>query len=202
MTTMPTLPFPAWPQSPPALESLAVDGRPWSCGVLTGAGMGKMKHPDTAGREPALQLEKYFDGSVRAWGLFEDRFGRVRRQFTVDIVGDWNGTRLRLDEHFQYDDGEIEQRVWIIHPLPDGCYDGAATDIVGLARGRASGNTVVWNYVIDLKIGTGRVRVRFRDRMYLLPDGVLINRAQVQKWGIELGQVTLCFRKPPPKAAA
>ena len=32
--------------------------------------------------------------------------------------------------------------------------------------------------------------------MFLQEDGVLINRARVKKWGVEIGQVTLFFKKP------
>jgi hypothetical protein len=37
--------------------------------------------------KPSLVLEEYFAGKTRAWGLFEDRFGKVQRQFVVDIDG-------------------------------------------------------------------------------------------------------------------
>ena len=33
-------------------------------------------------------LEEYFLGQTSAYGLFEDRFGKVRRQFKVDITGE------------------------------------------------------------------------------------------------------------------
>jgi len=37
--------------------------------------------------------------------------------------------------------------------------------------------------------------VRFDDWMYLQSDGVLLNRAKVTKFGVELGTVTLAFSK-------
>ena len=49
--------------------------------------------------------------------------------------------------------------------------------------------------MIDLKMGDDLLRVRFDDWMFLQPDGVLLNRARVSKWGIEIGQVTLVFKK-------
>ena len=51
-------------------------------------------------------LEEYFSGKTRAWGLFEDRFGTVQRQFVVDIDGKWDGTELTLNEDFTFADGE------------------------------------------------------------------------------------------------
>lgn len=172
------------------------------CLVVLVSGCTSMKPSDFADRQPTLVLEQYFAGHTRAWGLFEDRFGRVRRQFTVDIVGDWNGERLILDESFLYDDGETERRTWTITKDAQGRYRGQAGDVVGTAQGEAAGNALNWSYVMDLKVGDGTLRVAFDDWMFLQPGGVVINRARVSKWGIELGQVTLFFVKPEAKAAS
>jgi hypothetical protein len=37
--------------------------------------------------EPRFVLEDYFAGPVRAWGISQDRSGRVKRQFTESMVG-------------------------------------------------------------------------------------------------------------------
>ena len=161
-----------------------------------------MKPADFADAQPKMVLEEYFAGHTRAWGLFEDRFGNVRRQFTVDIDGDWNGERLVLEESFLYNDGETDHRTWTIVKAPDGTYRGTAGDVVGTARGEASGNALNWCYQMDLKMGDGRLRVSFNDWMFRQQDGVVINRARVAKWGVELGQVTLFFLKPPALKAA
>ncbi len=63
---------------------------------------------------PKLDLFEYFQGQTKAWGLFEDRFGKVRRQFQVDIQGTVADGTLTLDESFRYDDGELARRVWTI----------------------------------------------------------------------------------------
>ena len=75
---------------------------------------------------PTFVLEDYFQGKTRAWGLFEDRFGTVRRQFVVDIKGTWDGKTLTLNEDFVYNDGEKENRVWKIRKQADGRYIDAA----------------------------------------------------------------------------
>ena len=64
--------------------------------VLTGCGGMDIKKFEAA--TPQLVLEEYFAGKTRAWGIFEDRFGTLRRQFTVDIDGRWDGRTLVLDE--------------------------------------------------------------------------------------------------------
>jgi hypothetical protein len=159
-------------------------------------GCSSMKPADFADARQKIVLEDYFSGHTKAWGLFEDRFGKVRRQFTVDIAGDWNGERLILDEHFLYNDGETDQRTWTIHKRADGSYEGEAGDVVGKAAGLSAGNALNWTYVMDLKMGDGTLRVTFDDWMFLQPGGVVINRAHVTKWGVALGSVTLFFMKP------
>jgi hypothetical protein len=166
------------------------------------AGCSIMKPADFASAQPKLVLEEYFAGRTQAWGLFQDRFGNVKRQFTVEITGTWNGELLVLDERFLYNDGETDQRVWTIRKLGDGSYEGRAADVVGSAAGSSAGNALNWAYVMDLKVGDGTFRVAFDDWMFLQPGGAMINRAKVTKWGFDIGEVTLFFMKPELKAAS
>lgn len=160
-----------------------------------------MKPEDFAGSEPSFRLEEYFVGKTRAWGLFEDRFGDIRRQFLVDIVGTWDGQRLILEEDFVYADGETDRRVWRIRKIDDHHYEGTADDVVGTAKGIRYGNALNWRYQLDLPVKNRTWRVTFDDWMLLQPDGVLMNRARVSKWGLEIGQVTLTFQRMPATEA-
>ena len=119
----------------------------------------------------------------------------MRRQFKVTIDGTWDGKTLTLDERFKYDDGETDQRIWRITKLGKGKYEGTAADVIGIATGEASGNALNWRYDMDLKGGDGSLKVTFNDWMFLQSDGVLINRARVSKLGVEIGSVTLFFKK-------
>lgn len=180
---------------------------PTRCAVVLSAflvlvGCSTMKPADFADAQPRLVLEEYFVGRTQAWGLFQDRFGNVKRQFTVEITGTWNGELLVLEEHFLYNDGETDQRVWTIRKGPDGRYEGQAADVVGSASGLSAGNALNWAYVMDLKVGDGTLRVNFDDWMFLQPGGAMINRARVSKWGFDIGEVTLFFMKPGLKAAS
>jgi len=148
---------------------------------------------ETAPRQ--LVLEEYFEGETTAYGLFEDRFGKVRRQFKVDITGEVEGKRLTLTEKFVYDDGERDTRVWEIDILGNGQYRGTAGDVPVPAVGQVSGNAFNWKYKVDLKVGDSVWNVGFNDWMFLMQDGVLINRAYVTRYGIEIGQVTIAFNK-------
>ncbi len=163
----------------------------WSFIVLTGCS--SMSIDDFSGKEPRLVLEDYFQGKTYAWGMFEDRFGTVRRQFQVEIDGRWDGQTLTLEEYFLYDDGEKDKRTWVITKHEDGRYTGTFGEIVGEAEGQVRGNALNWVYVMDLPVGDDTWRVKFDDWMFLQPGNVMINRAVVKKWGFELGTVTLFF---------
>ncbi len=161
--------------------------------LLTGCS--GMKPEDFADREPRFRIEEYFAGKTRAWGIFQDRFGTLRRQFVVDIDGTWDGETLTLVEDFVYDDGETEQRVWRIAKSGAHSYEGRADGVIGIAKGESYGNALNWRYDFALKVGDSVWNVHFDDWMFLQGDGVMINRASVSKFGIELGQVTIAFRK-------
>lgn len=161
-------------------------------------GCSAMQLEEVALPQPALRIEEYFQGQTWAWGLFEDRFGKVRRQFQVLIEGQYQQGQLHLDEHFIYNDGETQQRSWMLQPQVKGRYQGQAADVIGEAKGQVSGNAFNWHYEMWLPLGEGQYRVRFNDWMYLQPGLVLINTARVRKWGVELGRVTLFFTKHAP----
>ena len=169
--------------------------------LLVITGCSSMKPEQFEGREPRLLIEDYLAGNTRAWGLFEDRFGNLRREFVVDIQGTWDGETLTLVEDFVYADGETQQRIWTIKKLDDNRYSGTAADVIGEAEGISYGNALNWRYTLALPIGDSVWNVRFDDWMFLQPDNVLVNRARVTKFGFELGEVTIFFRKMPDQAA-
>lgn len=159
-----------------------------------------MKPQDFANTKPRFVVEDYFNGRTKAWGIFEDRFGNLRRDFVVDITGTWDGKTLTLDEDFTYGDGEKDRRVWTIEKKDEHTYEGRADDVVGTATGVAYGKALNWRYDLNLKVGDGTWRVTFNDWMFLADRETLINRARVSKFGIEIGEVTLFFRKEPATA--
>lgn len=146
--------------------------------------------------EPALVLEEYFEGRTTAWGLFEDRFGNVQRQFVVEINGVWDGKTLILNEDFVYADGETENRVWAITKVGDDTYEGETESVIGTAIGKMAGNAFHWTYDFNLKVGDSSWKVKFDDWMFLQPNGVLLNKATITRWGFTLGTVFLSFSKP------
>lgn len=145
---------------------------------------------------PELRLEEFFVGKSKARGLFEDRFGKVRTQFTVDIEGAWDGNTLTLNESFEYADGDQEKRTWTIRKTGPSTYEGATENVVGVAKGEISGNAFNWRYDFNLKVRDDKVwKVAFDDWMFLQSDGVLLNKARLKRWGVTLGTVFISFTK-------
>ncbi len=152
--------------------------------------------PDYAQEKPALDLRQYFNGPVKAHGIFTDRSGRVVKRFVVDMRCEWQGTQGTLDERFTYSDGTQQRRVWHLTDLGNGRYRGQADDVVGEAKGHAAGNALQWRYTLALPVD-GRVwHVQFDDWMFLVDAHTMINRAAMSKFGVHLGDVTLSFSKP------
>jgi hypothetical protein len=144
---------------------------------------------------PQLDLFRYFEGDIDAWGQFQDRSGKVVKRFTVAIRGVVKGGTLTLEEDFAYSDGTQERRVWTIERTGPGTYRGTAGDVVGHAEGRTAGNALHWRYVLALPVDGRTWHVDFDDWMFLQDERVLLNRAVMSKFGVRLGEVTLAFRR-------
>jgi len=155
-----------------------------------------MRPEDFAGGTPELRVEEYFLGQTRAWGLVQDRSGKPTRYFTVDIEGSLEGDELVLREDFVFRDGERSQRVWRIRKLDEHSYQGSAGDVVGTASGRQFGNALNWRYDLLVTVKDKQWQLHFNDWMFLHEDGVLVNRAEMSKFGIRVGEVLLFFSKP------
>lgn len=159
------------------------------------AGCASQSINDYAGKQPALDLQQYFVGRTHAWGMFQKRGGQVVRRFTVTIDGRMENGQLILDEDFTYDDGEKDRRVWVLTPEGEGRWSGTAGDVVGQAQGELAGNAFHWKYTLALPVDGTVYNVNLDDWMYLIDEQTLVNRATMSKFGFELGQITLFFRK-------
>ena len=85
-----------------------------------------MKPEDFKNTEPLMTIEKYFEGPVKAWGILQDRKGKVTRQFKADMFGSFDGGILTLKEDFYWTDGEKQKRIWKIKKLDINNYEGTA----------------------------------------------------------------------------
>jgi hypothetical protein len=150
---------------------------------------------DYASEKPVLDLQTYFNGTIDAWGMFQDRSGKVVKRFTVVMRCTWQGDVGTLDEDFTYSDGKKQKRVWTLNKVGPNRYIGSASDVVGEAVGVVSGNALRWQYVLALPVDDQVYNMNFEDWMFQMDDKVMLNRAVMSKFGIRLGEVTLSFTK-------
>ena len=55
-----------------------------------------MTPTDFNDKKPSLIIDNYFSGNVKAWGVLQNRSGKVTRQFKADLNGKWDGSQLIL----------------------------------------------------------------------------------------------------------
>ena len=154
-----------------------------------------MKPEDFKNTEPALQIEKYFEGNVKAWGVLQDRKGKVTRQFTADMFGKFENNILTLEEDFYWKDGENQKRVWKIQKIDDHNYLGKASDVVGEAKGFSYGSAFKFEYNLLIPLKGKNIKIRFDDWIFKQDEKIAINRATLSKFGFKVGELTVVFQK-------
>ena len=154
-----------------------------------------MKPEDFKNKEPRLIIEEYLSGNVKAYGILQNRSGKVTRQFTADLNGTWDGKKLVLDEKFNWDDGEIQERQWQIKKIDDHNYEGTAGDVVGIAKGYSYGPAFKFEYVLLVPVKGREMKITFDDWIFLQNEKVAINRAKMTKFGIRVADLTVVFVK-------
>jgi len=156
---------------------------------------GQVSLDDYTNTRPVLDLKTFFDGKLLAHGILQDRSGRVTRRFTATIDASWEGEQGTLVEHFVFDDGEEQDRIWQIVHLGEGRYTGTAGDVVGTAQGQIAGSVFNWKYQLDVPWGDDSIVLNLDDWLYLVDEDHLINRTELRKFGFRVGELSLVIRK-------
>ncbi len=154
-----------------------------------------MKPTDFKNTEPSMTIEKYFEGPVKAWGLLQDRGGKVTRQFKADMFGSFDGDILTLKEDFYWTDGEKQNRIWKIKKIDQNHYEGSAPDVVGTAKGYQYGSAFKFEYDLMVPFKGKNIKVSFDDWIFKQDDEVAINRATLTKFGFKVGELTVFFKR-------
>ena len=154
-----------------------------------------MKPEDFKNKEPRLIIEKYLSGNVKAWGILQNRSGKVTRQFSADLNGKWDGKKLILDEKFNWTDGEIQTRQWQITKIDEHNYEGTAGDVIGKAKGYSYGPIFKFEYVLLVPVKGKEIKITFDDWIFMQDEKVAINRAKMTKFGFKVAELTVFFVK-------
>ena len=118
-------------------------------------------------------------------------------QFDIDLVGSWDGDQGTLVEDFEYyNSGETQRRVLRLTDLGNGEFEVRADDIVNLGQAKSFGNAMNLNYTMALPMDGDTIRVDLEDWIWAMNDGVIINRADIKKFGITVAEITIFMKKP------
>jgi hypothetical protein len=140
----------------------------------------------------AFVIERDLLGDTTARGQFSAING-VKRAFTAYLTGSREGDRFTLVERFEYDDGEKDQKTWVLTLIGEGKYSGKREDVVGQAKGWQDDKAfrLAYDVVLPGENGKQGMQVHFQDVMVKQADGVVLNRASVGKWGFQVAKVEL-----------
>jgi len=164
--------------------------------VLVACGNVRLEQANVSGK--AFQLERYFTGNTKAFGILTDRNGAPQRHFTADLRGKWDAElqTLTLDEDFIFDDGEKQFRQWVIKRVAEGRYTGKAADVIGEATGQTRGNAFRWQYVLQVPYQGRTINLKLDDWLFQTEDsGVVVNKATMSKFGFKVGEILISFKK-------
>jgi hypothetical protein len=145
---------------------------------------------------PLFVPEDFFAGHLHSYGVIETTGAAPQLLFE----GDNNGTRnpdgtLDLAQVFTFSDGTSHQRHWHFVKADEHHYTGTADDVVGIASGEAYGNLFHWRYTVRREEGKFPREIDFEQWMYLQPDGTVVNRGRISKFGIAVAGLTEYFVK-------
>ena len=163
--------------------------------LLTNCSGNNMKPIDFKDQKPRLIIEEYLSGNLKAWGILQNRSGKVIRQFSADLNGKWDGKQLVLDEKFIWNDGEIQTRQWKIDKIDEHNYEGTAGDVVGKAKGYSYGPAFKFEYVLLVPVKGREMKITFDDWIFMQDEKIAINRATLTKFRFKVGELTVFFKK-------
>ncbi|TDO95856.1 DUF3833 domain-containing protein [Marinomonas balearica] len=145
--------------------------------------------------KPELVLNEFFSGELSAHGVLKNRSGEVIRYFNAQLLGSWKGGVGTLQETFLFDDGETQERTWILAPNDQGTYTATANDVNGSTEAKLVGNALFMKYELQVPYDGDIINVTVDDKMYLVDDNVVINESVMSKFGVDVGFIILTIIK-------
>ncbi|OOY30180.1 DUF3833 domain-containing protein [Thioclava sp. F36-6] len=152
------------------------------------------KSADYAAESPEFDIRRAFEGPVEAHGMIYGPDGRVTSRFRAVMTGRFTNDGGVIEEEFEYASGRRQSRAWNIQFGPNGEISSTADDIEGRAEMEQSGNALRMRYRLRLPEDAGGHVLDVTDWIYLMPDGTLLNRSQMRKFGIKVAELFAVMR--------
>lgn len=168
----------------------------WRARRFSFAAQAPARYADTG---PQFDPHRVLNGPIQSEGVIFGPTGQAVSRFVARMEGRWAGSTGTLTEYFRYDSGREQQREWRLTLHNDGRLTGRADDVVGEARGELSGATLRLCYRLRLPADAGGHVLDVVDWLYLMPNGMLMNRSQMRRFGVTLVELVATMR--PAEAA-
>jgi hypothetical protein len=152
------------------------------------------KPEDYTGGQQQFDLRTHLNGPIICEGVIYGPLGRVTSRFVGEFEAQWDGNVGVMKEHFRYDSGATQDRVWNLRLGNDGRIRATAPDVVGTGTGMQMGSAVQLQYRIQLPEESGGHVLDTTDWMYLAPNGTIVNRSQFRKFGIQVAELVATLR--------
>ncbi len=143
---------------------------------------------------PEFDIKAHINGPILCEGVIYGPTGRVVSRFVADFNATWEGDTGTMTEHFRYDSGRTQDRIWTLVSGANGTVKATAPDLVGAGRGKLSGPTLMLRYRIKMPDEAGGHVLDVQDWMYLMENGTIINRSQFRKFGIKVAELVATMR--------
>lgn len=142
---------------------------------------------------PAFDPITFWTGRTASWGVIENRDGAPTAIITTSTEATAEGANgLHMVQHV-ISNGKDSVRDWHLRRLGDGQFEATASDMVGSARGAASGRMGHWTWVLAADPGNSLLNVSMEQWMYLADNGTLMVRTIVTKLGVRLAEISEQF---------
>ena len=174
----------------------------FSCLALLGLGgcvygFTAQKPTDYVNQSPEFIPARALAGRYLSEGIVYDFTGKVVARFEAEMHGQFGADGGTLKEHFIYASGREDRREWRLAFQDERHFTATASDLVGEARGVASGNTLKMTYKLRLPKEAGGHVLSVTDWMYLTDEGTILNRSQMRKFGIKVAELVAVFKHRP-----
>lgn len=152
------------------------------------------KPEDYAGLGPVFDIREHLNGPIQCEGVIYGPTGRVSSRFVADFNATWDGDTGTMTEHFRYDGGATQDRVWTLKLDANGRIRAEAPDLVGTGEGAQTGAGVCLRYRIRLPESSGGHVLDTTDWMYLVENGTIMNRSEFRKFGFKVAELVATMR--------
>lgn len=155
---------------------------------------GAQSPADYADAGPVFDPRQHLSGPMVSEGVIFGPTGRIAGRFTARMSGRWNNDGGVLDEVFEFASGSTMRRAWTLRDLGGQRMEATAPDIVGKAEVERTGAAMRMRYRLRLDDDAGGHVLTVTDWLYLAPDGAVLNRSEMRKFGIKLAELVATIR--------